>query len=257
LPDRFASLVTRRGSEAKTQPQRRAGNAGEDGVAAGGATTRQVAGGAAGEDVTAGAGQEAGGKPEAADRAGENEADTVVADNASTRERALVAAAPAELSADRANSESRGATPTSESSSAARSASNALAAEPSLRDGDDSAKPGTVHAALAGNDSAAANGEGTTQASGRSRIVLKASSLTWVQIKDRDRGRVLMSGLLRQGETYGVPDQRGLRLTVGNAGGLDILVDGLAVQAIGKAGEVRRGLVLDADALGSGNFVFE
>ncbi len=89
-----------------------------------------------------------------------------------------------------------------------------------------------------------------------SRITLQATDLTWVQVRD-EFGNRIMSRLLERGEIFRVPEQAGLRLTVGNAGGLEVVVDGRRVPPLGGHGEVRRGVVLDADLLGSGTVVFD
>lgn len=93
--------------------------------------------------------------------------------------------------------------------------------------------------------SAAASAETTGQ---RRRVVLRASAITWVELRDRD-GKRLYSGLMKRGETYPVPSGRGVILETGNAGGLDILVDGTPIAPLGPQGAVRRNVVLEPDAL--------
>lgn len=85
----------------------------------------------------------------------------------------------------------------------------------------------------------------------RSRIVLKARDASWVEIRDEFGDRV-MSRVLTPGETYAVPNEPGLRLTVGNAGGLEVLVDGRPTPSLGEIGMVRRGVLLDPEALAGG-----
>ncbi len=75
-------------------------------------------------------------------------------------------------------------------------------------------------------------------AAGPYRIVLRANSDTWIQIRDTDR-TVLFAGLLKPGDTYRVPDRQGLTMRAGNAGGLDILVDGKPAPSLGPMGAVR------------------
>lgn len=82
------------------------------------------------------------------------------------------------------------------------------------------------------------------------RVVLKARADSWVQVRNADG--LLMSRLLRKGDTYMVPNQGGLELMTGNAGGLDIVVDGKTLPTLGKTGEVRKGIPLQVDALKSG-----
>ena len=62
---------------------------------------------------------------------------------------------------------------------------------------------------------------------------------------------------LRAGETYQVPNQPSLSLLTGNAGGLEILVDGEPVPAIGDVGTVRRDVTLEADRLKAGTAVVD
>jgi cytoskeleton protein RodZ len=49
-----------------------------------------------------------------------------------------------------------------------------------------------------------------------------------------------------------VPDRPGLRFDTGNAGGLEITVDGQTVPPLGPSGAVRRNIPLDADKLAAG-----
>jgi cytoskeleton protein RodZ len=49
------------------------------------------------------------------------------------------------------------------------------------------------------------------------------------------------------GESYTVPPREGLLFTTGNAGGLDIMVDGQPVPALGGAQAVRRDLLLEPE----------
>jgi cytoskeleton protein RodZ len=82
-----------------------------------------------------------------------------------------------------------------------------------------------------------------------SRILLKAiGDDCWVQVRELD-GQLLLSRLLRRGDSYMVPNRPGLTLMVGNAGALDILVDGKKAPNLGNAGQVRRDIKLDADKL--------
>ncbi len=71
-----------------------------------------------------------------------------------------------------------------------------------------------------------------------SRITLRANSPSWIQIRAADH-TILFTGLLKAGDTYQVPPQSGLTMRAGNAGGIDIIVDGKAAPAIGPAGAVR------------------
>ena len=83
---------------------------------------------------------------------------------------------------------------------------------------------------------------------GKSRITLKATQASWVQVTDAEH-HVLYRKVLRPGEQYSVPDEPGLSLDTANAGGLEIIIDGRQVQSVGKAGEIVRGIVLDPKEL--------
>jgi cytoskeleton protein RodZ len=86
---------------------------------------------------------------------------------------------------------------------------------------------------------------------GDSRIVLRANAEVWILLKDRS-GAVLLNRVLKPGETWSVPPRPDLLLTTGNAGGTQILVDGMATPSIGLSGSVRRDLPLDPQAIKDG-----
>ncbi|HJO75324.1 MAG TPA: DUF4115 domain-containing protein [Rhodospirillales bacterium] len=94
----------------------------------------------------------------------------------------------------------------------------------------------------------------TTPASsgGQNRIVVRAKMNSWIQVRDDTVNELLVTRLLRAGDSYAVPDRSGLKLSTGNAGALEILVDGEAVPSIGGEGTVRRNVFLDADKLKAG-----
>ena len=86
-----------------------------------------------------------------------------------------------------------------------------------------------------------------------SRILIRATEMSWVQITD-DRGNLVMTRVLEPGETYRVPNSDGLTLASGNAGGLEVLIDGVVQQPLGLRGTVVRNVSLDPDNFGaSGN----
>lgn len=90
--------------------------------------------------------------------------------------------------------------------------------------------------------------------SGPPRIVIRAIADSWVQIRGPG-GWLLLTRVLKAGESYALPDQPGLLLRTGNAGGLEITVNGAPAPAIGRAGMVRRDVALDATALLAGGAV--
>ncbi len=69
---------------------------------------------------------------------------------------------------------------------------------------------------------------------------------SWVEIKDA-KGKKLLSQVLKAGDKYIVPDQEGLLLTTGNAGGVKVLLDGKEAGTIGRAAEVKRKVKLSPD----------
>jgi cytoskeleton protein RodZ len=84
-----------------------------------------------------------------------------------------------------------------------------------------------------------------------SRIMLRASADAWLEVRDKS-GTVLLNRVLHRGETWPVPDQDGLLLTTGNAGGTQVLLDGVATAALGASGAVRHDLPLDPDLIRDG-----
>jgi cytoskeleton protein RodZ len=83
---------------------------------------------------------------------------------------------------------------------------------------------------------------------GQARVVLRATADSWVQVRDKG-SNLLFTRVLKPGEHYNVPNQAGLTLIAGNAGGIDITVDGVNAPSIGEAGRVARNVSLDPDHL--------
>jgi cytoskeleton protein RodZ len=86
------------------------------------------------------------------------------------------------------------------------------------------------------------------------RIVLQATADAWLQVRERNGG-VLLNKVLHNGETWPVPMRPNLVLTTGNAGGTELVVDGVATQVLGGSGAVRRDLPLDPDLIKDGKLV--
>jgi len=88
-----------------------------------------------------------------------------------------------------------------------------------------------------------------------SRVEIHARVDVWVQVTSQS-GETLLSRILRQGDSFYAPQNQASFLTTGNAGALQILVDGKMVQPVGPPGAVRRDVPLEPDQLinyGSGN----
>jgi cytoskeleton protein RodZ len=96
--------------------------------------------------------------------------------------------------------------------------------------------------------SAAADSTQVPPASG-SGIILRAKSETWLQIRDTQDKSVLVSRTLQAGEEFRVPDRPNLVMTTGNAGGLEITIDGETLPPLGRAGAVRRNVALEVEPL--------
>jgi len=82
--------------------------------------------------------------------------------------------------------------------------------------------------------------------------VIRAVETSWVEVRDPVNSRILYTGLMSPGAIFEVPDQTGLVLDTGNAGGLDIIVDGQSVPKLGDIGAVRKSVSLDAGRLKAG-----
>ena len=86
---------------------------------------------------------------------------------------------------------------------------------------------------------------------GGSRVVIVARMESFLRVRDAD-GNEIWSRLLRSGDRYLVPERDGLTLTVGNAGGVDVFVDGRKAPALGAIGVGMSGISLDPTRLASG-----
>lgn len=82
----------------------------------------------------------------------------------------------------------------------------------------------------------------------KARLVLKANSNVWVRIEDA-RGNVVMTRTLMQGDSYRVPDRKGLVVIARDGGLLSFSVDGKDRGNLGQTGEILVGLPLDISAL--------
>jgi cytoskeleton protein RodZ len=85
------------------------------------------------------------------------------------------------------------------------------------------------------------------------QVVIRATADSWVQIRDADQS-VLLMRVLKTGETYAVPYRPGVSMRTGNAGGLEITVDGNATPPIGRMGAVRN-VTLEPQALIAGTAI--
>ena len=78
-------------------------------------------------------------------------------------------------------------------------------------------------------------------------MVLKATGNSWVEIEDVN-GNILMTRLMRSGETYVVPNKNGLTFNTGNAGALSLSYGNVFIPALGEVGEIINALPLKVEA---------
>jgi cytoskeleton protein RodZ len=95
--------------------------------------------------------------------------------------------------------------------------------------------------------------EAAAEAEGQAgKIVIRARLESWIQVTNEKKD-VVFSRVLRSGETYTVPEEKGLMLTTGNAGGIEISVNGRKLKSLGTVGLVKRDIPLDAKMLRDGS----
>ena len=86
---------------------------------------------------------------------------------------------------------------------------------------------------------------------GESRITIHALVDSWVEVRDKF-DKILLTRVLRKGDRYHAPNEIGLTLVTGNAGGLKFTVDGQSVVSIGPLGTIRRNVKLNPTLLKDG-----
>ena len=137
------------------------------------------------------------------------------------------------------------AQPATSATASGSTASRAIPDVPSVPSAD-----GTAHSdSTASADSAGPRVYGEGNAG--SRITLRANADSWIQVRAADES-LLLTRTLRPGDTYRVPNQSGLRLMTGNAGGLEIIVDGKPIPSLGPVGAVKRNILLEPERLKAG-----
>ncbi len=80
------------------------------------------------------------------------------------------------------------------------------------------------------------------------RVVLRMKQPTSVLVQGAD-GTTYINRTLNAGDTYMVPDMVGLTLTTANAGAVEIDLDGVAMGAAGKNGQIGETLSLDPQSI--------
>ncbi len=134
--------------------------------------------------------------------------------------------APAKSRAPVAGAESKVLPPASESTTSATPAESATSAQqaPPMKSGSP-------------EQSVSEESAPVTQPAGNLLLNLAASEKTWLSLWVD--GRQIFSGILMPGETKTIEGTHKARLYVGNAGGLEIHLNGKPVGPLGKSGEVR------------------
>lgn len=79
-------------------------------------------------------------------------------------------------------------------------------------------------------------------------MVLEFEQDSWTEVSAD--GQSVFSGMMRRGIKREFQAHEGFRLTLGNAGGVRVTVDGRALEPLGQAGQVVRNLPLPADRQG-------
>ena len=93
-----------------------------------------------------------------------------------------------------------------------------------------------------------ANGEVFGAKDAKSRVTLKASQSVWIRVEDA-QGNVMITRTLKPGDSYKVPNKKGLVLIARDGGALDYSIDGRPIGTIGATGEIVVGRSLDIDKL--------
>lgn len=108
--------------------------------------------------------------------------------------------------------------------------------------------PVPVPVTLTPPSAAAPPSEADATAADASRVVLRFRADSYIQVREK-QGPVLLNRVMRAGETWPVPKETNLVMTTGNAGGTDVIVDGVTAASLGPSGAVRRNISLEPDAI--------
>jgi cytoskeletal protein RodZ len=106
-----------------------------------------------------------------------------------------------------------------------------------------SLEPNTLTETSISNETSAIANERTP----KEEMVLKSSGNSWVEIEDLD-GNSYLTRLMRSGETFVVPDKKGLTLSTGNAGVLSLTFGSTHISKLGSVGEVISSRPLNIEA---------
>ncbi|MBN1324977.1 MAG: DUF4115 domain-containing protein [Alphaproteobacteria bacterium] len=87
-----------------------------------------------------------------------------------------------------------------------------------------------------------------TENSSTANVVIQANQESWVKIEDA-RGNTVFSRVLVTGDVYYVPAGEKYKGTFGNAGGIDIWVNGKLIPKLGSVNTRKSGVIMTPDAL--------
>jgi cytoskeleton protein RodZ len=132
------------------------------------------------------------------------------------------------------------------------SAPDALAVQPAAGATPDVAAGANPAGGVLARVDPTADDQNTPQVHGRdnadARVILRAREPAWIQVSSPS-GDYTFTRTLEPGEALMVPNRADLELWTGNAGGLEIMVDGAPVPALAGSGAVRRHVSLDPERL--------
>ncbi|MFO1067331.1 MAG: helix-turn-helix domain-containing protein [Geminicoccaceae bacterium] len=106
----------------------------------------------------------------------------------------------------------------------------------------------TAGSMLAELEAERARGPGVAGDAGPGRVALLAHETSWIQIRSESRDYV-RTKTLDAGQMFVLPNRDDLALWTGNAGGVEVLVDGQSIGLLGRRGDVLRALPLSVEAL--------
>lgn len=89
---------------------------------------------------------------------------------------------------------------------------------------------------------------GVSRGSSIPAVIIRATADAWIRVYDRS-GSVILSQILRRGQSWPVPRKLNLLLTTGNAGGTQLVVGHAVIPSLGAANQVRRDIRLDPNVL--------
>ncbi len=85
------------------------------------------------------------------------------------------------------------------------------------------------------------------------KIVLLAEEEVWIELKNVVNGRIVFSKLLKAGEQYEMQENKNISLTVGNAGGLQVILGDEKLNKLGPRGFRRSHIRMGAKQLKNRN----